>query len=95
MQISPEEVRIGHGDGNQVSPINGNSWTFLWGRLAHALFVPASNANFPKGKRLQRGGLARIVRTNENNGFGKLNVYVVKLLEVPNSQSGQHVYTLS
>ena len=91
MQILPEQIRMGNGNGDQVPPVDRHARTLLRFRPALVLFPPTLEARIPKGESLKRGCFAGVVRANKNNGIAELYFDIPKTFEFSTDQFRQHV----
>lgn len=82
MQIPPQQIRVRHWHGNQVTPVDRHPRSLLWGRLPFSSLVPSAKADAPQSQRLQSSGFARVVRTNEDHRVPQLDRDLFKALEV-------------
>ena len=90
MKLAPQEVGVRHGNGDEITAVDGDARA-LRGRLpTGATFVPALEPDVPEGERLKGGGLAGVVRTDEDDGASKLDFDLAETLEVADGELGEH-----
>ena len=90
MKLAPQEVGIRYGNGDEIAAVDGNARA-LRGRLpTGAAFVPALEPDVPEGERLKGGGLAGVVRTDEDDGASQLDLDLSESFEVADGEPGEH-----
>ena len=90
VEFPPQQVGARHRHGDEVVAVDRDARALFGRLLSGAFFVPAFEPHVPQRQRLQRGGLARVVRANEHHGVAELDLDVPKPLEIPNREVGQH-----
>ncbi|MDE2673721.1 MAG: hypothetical protein OXH65_01275 [Paracoccaceae bacterium] len=91
LQISPEQIGLGVGNGEQVLAVDGDPRPFAGLALAlRPLLLPALQADGSQGQGLQDGGFAGVVGTNEHHGIPQGNLHILEALEIAGSQFGEH-----
>ena len=90
MQVSPQQIGIWDGHGNQIAPIDGYAGPPLRGVLRGTFLQPLSETGFPQCERLQRRCLPRIVGTHENHGLAQFDLNVFQAFEVFDPQVRKH-----
>lgn len=90
VEFPPQQVGARHRYGDEVVAVDRDARPFFGGLLSGAFFVPAFEPHVPQRQRLQRGGLARVVRADEHDGIAELDFDVPKPFEVPNREVSQH-----
>jgi hypothetical protein len=90
VEVAPEKVGAGDGDGEQIAAIDGDAGPLRRGGFAFVLFVPLAQADIPQSQRLEGGRFARVVRADEDHRLAQFDVGVRKSLEILDSQPCQH-----
>ena len=85
MEVSPEEIRARHRNGDQIASIDGDAGAFCGDGSAFVFLVPFAESDIPQGKRLQGGGFAGIVLPDKDNRLAQFDVRIGETLEISDS----------
>ena len=67
LQLTPKKVGLGRGSGDQVPPVDRDSWALFRRLLAEVFFIPVLQPRMPQGQGLQGGGFSRVVGSDQHN----------------------------